>query len=250
MKVLFAGPSLHRDLPSIRMECPTISCMGPARCGDIASAVQQGAGAIALVDGLFAESAAPWHKEILFAIGKGVRIAGAASMGALRAAECRAFGMIGIGAIFERYATTTLTDDSDVAQLHAPRELDYLPLTEPWINIEPTFQKLEAEMALPASSMSELRRIARQLHYSERTYAEIVRQCRHMSAEQQRSALAWLQENAIDQKRLDALACVDWLRAQSKAEQPSRPTWDFAVTTHFLQLLASVRDRAVAASPD
>ncbi|RUX88390.1 hypothetical protein EN930_18015 [Mesorhizobium sp. M7A.F.Ca.CA.004.11.2.1] len=69
----------------------------PARCGDVMRAVLEGRKVIGLIDGLFESGPAVWHKEILFALDAGCRLLGAASMGALRAAECWQFGMIGIG---------------------------------------------------------------------------------------------------------------------------------------------------------
>ena len=142
MKVLFAGPSLAKDLPQLRMRTiPDLILAAPAACGDIAKATVEGATAIGIVDGYFEASRAIWHKEVLFALCSGVRVAGAASMGALRAAECSSFGMIGIGEVFSRYASGDLVDDADVAQIYAPAELGYLSLSEPWVNVEPTSRK-------------------------------------------------------------------------------------------------------------
>ena len=123
---------------------PLFVCRGPARQGDIARAALEGASAIGLVDGLYEDVAAPWHKEILFALAQGVTVLGGASIGALRAAECAAFGMIGVGDIFESYVSGARVDDSDVAQLHAPAELDYAPLTEALVNVEATLAALVA----------------------------------------------------------------------------------------------------------
>ena len=88
MKVLFAGPTLYGTVvPGRRVAGTDIVCLPPAQQGDIARAVLQGATVIGLVDGRYEDVAAPWHKEILFAIDQGVRMLGAASKGALRAAE-------------------------------------------------------------------------------------------------------------------------------------------------------------------
>lgn len=242
MKVLFAGPSLHRDLPFICKHDTDLHCLGPARCGDIARAVLRGAGSIALVDGLFSENAAPWHKEILFALSRGVRIAGAASMGALRAAECRTFGMVGIGTVFRRFAVSNLTDDSDVAQLHAPRELNYLPLTEALVNIEPTLKRLAAARALSKKKALALTAVARQLHYADRTYPEIVRQCGDLTRAEAQTVLSWLEANAVDQKRKDALAAVTWLRKQPARPRRRKRPWAFEPTTQWLYLLEMLND--------
>lgn len=131
MNVVFAGPSLYG--------CTTVERFAlrpPARCGDIIAAMRDGATAIGLIDGVFETTLAVWHKEILFALASGIRFLGASSMGALRAAECADFGMEGIGAIFQDYATRRRTSDADVAILHAPGELGYRPLTLSLVDVE------------------------------------------------------------------------------------------------------------------
>jgi hypothetical protein len=241
LKIIFVGPSLHRDLVFLRRRQDDIVWAGPARCGDIARAARSGVTAIALVDGLFDQSAAPWHKEVLYALSLGLPVAGGASMGALRAAECAAFGMTGIGTIYQRYASGEIADDAEVAQLHAPEELNYLPLTEPMVNVEPTLSRLGREGAVSAATVRVLTQAARQIHYSERTYAEMIRRSTGLDPKEAQTAGTWLQTNAIDQKRQDALDVLDWLRAQpDRVPQPAH-AWDFQETTQWMQLLHAVK---------
>ncbi len=86
MKVIFVGPSLP-DAASFAGDdafvCP------PAVQGDVLAAVKRGASVIGLIDGGFEYTAPVWHKEILYALSQNVAVLGAASMGALRAAECQ-----------------------------------------------------------------------------------------------------------------------------------------------------------------
>lgn len=242
MKVIFVGPSLHRDLAFLRRKQGDIVWAGPARCGDIARAARNGAIAIALVDGLFDQNAAPWHKEVLYALSLGLPMAGGASMGALRAAECDAFGMTGIGAIYRRYASGEIADDAEVAQLHAPEELNYLPLTEPMVNVEPTLTLLETEGVVRTATVRTLSAAARQIHYSERTYAEIIRRSPDLDPEEAEAAGIWFETHAVDQKRKDAFEVLDWLRAQpDRIPQPVHD-WDFQETTQWMQLLHAVKD--------
>jgi len=237
------GPSLHRDLTFLRRRQDDIVWAGPARCGDIARAARgSGVTAIALVDGLFDQSAAPWHKEVLYALSLGLPIAGGGSMGALRAAECSAFGMTGIGTIYRRYATGEIIDDAEVAQLHAPEELNYLPLTEPMVNVEPTLALLDREGVVSAAAVRALSEAARRIHYSERTYAEIIRRSTALDLDEAQAAGAWLQVYAIDQKRQDALAVLDWLRNQPDVVPRAPHDWDFQETTQWLQLLHAVKE--------
>ena len=240
MKVLFAGPSLHHDLVFLRRHQSDVDWHGPARCGDIVRAARGGATAIGLVDGLFDQDAAPWHKEILYALSLGIPVAGAASIRALRAAECSAFGMIGIGEVYRRYATGEVTDDADVAQLHAPEELNYLPLTEPWVNVEPTFRRMEERRVLRREAVGALIRTAKCIHYTERTYPEIVRLAEELTEEEAAMALEWLRDHAIDQKRLDALAVLEWLRGQADVRTVRDRSWRLQETSQWTELLRTL----------
>jgi hypothetical protein len=52
---------------------------------------------VAIVDGEFGQNLSVACRKIIDAIGRGVRLYGAANMGALRAAELRHLGMRGFG---------------------------------------------------------------------------------------------------------------------------------------------------------
>lgn len=165
MKLLFIGPSLHGEAPDLT----GISVRSPARQGDLARAVLDGAGAIGLVDGYFDAVAAPWHKEILFALGRGVAVFGSSSMGALRAAECAPYGMRPVGLIAQDYCSGALDDDAAVAISHGPEELGYPPLTEPLVNVKPSLDRL---LSLQLLTLEEHRRIwerACRLHFKARS---------------------------------------------------------------------------------
>ena len=113
--LIFAGPSLYTVTPE---QLSGIDLRPPAGKGDLLAAIRAGAKVIGIVDGTFEYGASVWHKEILFAIRQGVAVFGAASMGALRAAECADFGMIGIGRVFADYAAGRRRSD---ARCPAPR---------------------------------------------------------------------------------------------------------------------------------
>lgn len=115
--------------------------MPPAANGDVYRAVSAAPTAIGLVDGYFENVPAVWHKEILYALSQGVHVFGAASMGALRAAELSEFGMVGVGAIFAAYRDNRLEDDDEVAVVHGPAELDYLPVSEAMVNVRATVDR-------------------------------------------------------------------------------------------------------------
>jgi hypothetical protein len=109
---VFAGPSLPlADRPAI----PGLIYLPPAARGDVAAAAER-FDAVLLIDGVFHQGIAPSAKEMLAACRR-VPVFGAASMGALRAAECRAFGAVPLGAIAGWYASGMIDGDDEVAVL-------------------------------------------------------------------------------------------------------------------------------------
>ena len=128
--VAFLGPSLPAD---DARDLTDAILLPPARRGDVIAAIRQhDPETILIVDGYFEQVPSVWHKEILWALEQGRTVAGAASMGALRAAELAQFGMIGVGRIYDAYATgrfdpfdDPFEDDDEVAVLHGPAETGY-----------------------------------------------------------------------------------------------------------------------------
>ena len=105
--IVFLGPSLSRAEAEVL--APDAEFWPPAQAGDVYRACHSaGAETIGLIDGFFGTAPSVWHKEVLFALSRGVRVLGSSSMGALRAAECAAFGMEGVGEIYDMYAAGVL----------------------------------------------------------------------------------------------------------------------------------------------
>lgn len=160
--VVFIGPTLDdRPVP------PGIEQRPPAICGDLAMLLQDPPIAVGLVDGCFATQPSVWHKEILDLIGHGIPVFGAASLGALRAAELHCFGMVGIGCIFEGYREGRIVRDDAVMVMHAPAELGWRPLTISLVDAEAAIWA----MPLAASDRRMLLRIARTTPYAARTWS-------------------------------------------------------------------------------
>lgn len=234
MKVLFAGPTL----PDARtLVGDDIVLRAPAELGDILRATQEGATAIGLVDGHFEQVAPVWHKEILFALSVGVHVYGAASMGALRAAECATFGMIGVGRIYGQYAAGELEDDADVALLHGPAELGHLPLTLPLVNVVATLEDLRQRQLIDAAAALQLLQAARALFYKRRTWSAIVARTTHAQDAETRRLLALLTGGTINQKRLDALELLEILRNAPALRARPAQDWAFNSTSLWKRLL-------------
>lgn len=250
MKVLFAGPSLHGTewVAGCPSDIDALDCRGPASQGDIARAVVEGATVIGLVDGRFEDIAAVWHKEILFALEQGVQVFGAASMGALRAAECADFGMIGVGAVFERYRLGELADDAAVAQLHAPAEMGYTPLTEALVNVEATIERFLKLRAVSETEALALNQSARALFFKERTYPRILAHAGLDRGARGKRLAELIKRCRLDQKREDALILSSYL-AYLLPDRLAPPTgWQLQSTETWNLTLERARKLAFANS--
>ncbi|TCN30184.1 TfuA-like protein [Sinorhizobium americanum] len=205
--VVFLGPTL--SVADARQHLDALY-LPPAGGGDIARAVIDHApSAIALIDGVFAQSPAVRHKEILWAMSRGVRVFGASSMGAIRAAELAAFGMVGHGMIFRWYRRTALGDDGDVAVPMAPAELGSHALGEALIDIRLTLRRAERGRVIGQHLRRLLERLARSIHYSERTYESLFLAAQEdVSGPELDRLKLWLPNERRSQKRLDAVSLL------------------------------------------
>lgn len=132
--MVFLGPTLNRE--SAQAILPA-TYLPPVSLGDVCDLVldrDPPPVAIGIIDGYFDQVPAVWHKEILFALSRGVAVFGASSMGAIRASELARFGMVGVGRIFEGFVSG-MYQDADVALLHGPPATDYVQFTVPMVDI-------------------------------------------------------------------------------------------------------------------
>ena len=130
---VFLGPSLDREKATQLL--PEASYHPPVRCGDLISLLRLSPNKIILIDGFYETVPAAWHKEILLAMELGVAVWGAASIGALRAAELYQFGMQGFGQIYHDFKSGVLLDDDEVAVLHGSEENGFLAINDAMVNI-------------------------------------------------------------------------------------------------------------------
>ena len=205
--VIFAGPTLP---PRDRPRDPALIWRPPVRQGELYRAARGGPAVIGIIDGYFEVTPTVWHKEILWAMAQGIHVFGAASIGALRAAELDRFGMRGIGRVYEDFRNGFLEDDDEVAVLHGPEELGYPALTEAMVNIRATVAAAAAAGILGAETASAAIASVKALFYKERTDAAVL----SCLPDPERAALAeWLRHGRVDRKRLDAEAMIAAIRA-------------------------------------
>jgi hypothetical protein len=242
--IVFVGPSL-RDLSPWRHRGMTFRA--PAKCGDVLQAAIRRPAAIGLIDGYLETAPAPWHKELLFALSQGIAIFGAASIGALRAAEMAPFGMVGIGRIYEQYRRGALEADDEVAVLHGPAEAGYPVLTQPLVNIRATLELARASGALADQDAATILAAARALFYKDRTWPVILAAAAAAGFAHAQCG-DWLRENCVDQKALDAAAMIEAMIAAS-ARRGASPPPTFVPTRHFVALEARIGRKPLSRNP-
>jgi hypothetical protein len=235
--IVFLGPTLavaeaERVLSGVYLP--------PAAQGAVILAVQRyRPSAILLIDGVFQGAPAVRHKEILWALARGIPVLGASSMGALRAAELHRQGMVGVGLIFRWYRRFALLPDDAVAVLHDPPELGFRAVTHSLIDLRLTLRRAARAGLIDEAMRSKLEAAAAALNFRDRTLAMMVDRAAGDALDHAGRAklVKRLARSFVDQKRADALAGLRLLRdmCSSKAEPSVRPTFEFVTTTAFLR---------------
>ncbi len=251
--IVFLGPTLDRDAARRELEA---TYLPPAGQGDVYLAARTRPWGIGIVDGYFSHVPAVWHKEILWALSRGVHVFGAASMGALRAAELAPFGMRGTGRIFADYVAGRLEDDDEVAIVHADATSGYRALSDALVNIRATLAAAVERHVIDADLHDVLLRLAKGTFYPDRSWARLLRDARRrgVAPDVLQRFERWLPGGAVDQKRQDALAMLRDMRAARTAQPEAlTPAFRFQHTDAWEQVrrqihLKPLPDASAAAS--
>jgi hypothetical protein len=231
VKVLFAGPSLFGQNPDLA----GLALRPPARQGDIHRAVLDGADAIGLMDGVFGFVPSVWHKEILFALQEGVRVLGGASLGALRAAECRTFGMVPVGSIAQAYANGVRYEDADVCLAHCPAEMDFMPLSEPLVDVEASVAALLELGHVTGEQAWGWLEAARDIYFADRTVEAMLERARLPG-----ELAGAYRRHRVGAKARDALELVEVLRALPPRRGSPPAGWTFRASDPWRAYLATL----------
>lgn len=251
--VVFLGPSLPRQ------EAETILAADyrpPVRQGDVYRVVQEKRpSAIAIVDGYFQEVPSVWHKEILWALDQDIPVYGAASMGALRAAELERYGMQGVGRIFDGfrngvyppYDGENFEDDDEVAVIHGPAELGFPALSDSMVDLRSTFARAAEEGVIDEALRDRLVAAFKERFYHDRNFMALPDVLAELdaSAAQSESLHAWLAAGRVEQKHEDAMALLGLLAAGGSAQEsaPAAEPFVFEPTTLWAQFVEASADR-------
>ena len=241
---VFAGPTITVDDAKTYLD----ACyLPPVARGDVYRVARTGARAIAIIDGYFEGTPSVWHKEILWAIDQGISVLGAASMGALRAAELHSFGMQGVGWIFEAYRDGVLEDDDEVAVVHGPPEVGYLARSDSLVDIRATLNRAESIGVIRGTTKRRLTEQTKLTFYKDRSYEQLIRDGTEMDlpVTELDALRAWLPSGKVRQKREDAIALLRETASIAETDAGSkRGAFRFQHTENWAELVAEIESES------
>ncbi len=204
--VVFLGPSLPRSEAASILEA---NYLPPIRRGDLA-ALSEEVQWVGIVDGEFYQSLAVSTKEILVLLRRGVSVFGAASMGALRAAETYPFGMVGVGQIFTMYRDGVLDADDEVALTYDP--VTFKNLSDPLVNLRYALKlAVEAGVIGDEDRLNLVERL-RAVYFPQRSYRALQALCPAL--------LPFFRDHAVaDLKREDARQLLSTIAAVQRLQK-------------------------------
>jgi len=203
--IIFTGPSLSAEEGSKILNAdyrPSI------KRGDILSAINDSPDIIGIIDGVFHQSPAVSHKEILEAIDKGIIVVGGSSMGALRASELDSLGMVGIGYVYNEYANGNIQSDDDVALTFD--NFSGEPLSEALVNIDYKLNEASENNIINNDEKNEIISIAKSIYYPNRTYHNIL--SKSNLDEEKKEKLVDFIVKTVDIKKQDAIAVLEYIK--------------------------------------
>lgn len=204
--VVYAGPTL--SAADVRAVLPDAEVRPPAGRGDLLADEWHPGDVAVVIDGYFRERRSVGHKEILQVLTEGVDVVGAASMGALRAAELAPCGMRGLGTVYEMYASGEIDGDDEVGVLHGPAEMGYPAQTVALVNLRHGCKEGAEQDLVPAEAGRRIVAAAAAMPFTHRGWKDIERALDESDHEALRTLEEMIGSGIWDLKRLDATAAL------------------------------------------
>jgi hypothetical protein len=234
--VVFLGPTLdHWQAASLAQA----DFKPPAAMGDITRAVAAHASAVVLVDGTFESGPSVWHKEILYALSRGIPVIGACSMGALRAAELHSLGMYGFGDVFAKFARGELTDDDEVAVVHGPAETGWIQMSDAMVDVRAIVETAVSQGIVSQAEGELVINHAKSTYFKTRSLSDSLRAALKdiRSTEEIETIVNWNQINASSLKRHDCILLLQNLPAVVRCAKDALQRAQPLVSTTYLNRL-------------
>lgn len=196
--VVFTGLSLSQEQARTLLAAEV---RPPVKRGDL-DQLSDGTVA-AIIDGeLGADSAVPID-EVRRALRRGVKISGAASVGALRAYEAREDGMVGHGWVYRAYCSGRIWGIDEIAVIYDPDS--YRSLTIPLVNVRFCLERLTTRRGISAEEADHAMASLKQLSIGKRDRRSIVRHLAGLlGRERVRKMLKLVRPAEDDVKKSDA----------------------------------------------
>lgn len=137
------------------------------------------------------------------ALRRGVKISGAASVGALRAYEAREDGMVGLGWVYRAYCSGRIWGIDEIAVIYDPDS--YRSLTIPLVNVRFCLERLTTRRGISAEEADHAMASLKQLSIGKRDRRSIVRHLAGLlGRERVRKMLKLVRPAEDDVKKSDA----------------------------------------------
>jgi hypothetical protein len=218
--IIFLGPSLSHE--KARRILPEAEFRPPAKKGDLLRlAASPGVSMVGLVDGVFLQDYPPTPIEVYqLASREGVLLAGAASLGALRAVELEKFGMVGIGRVFELYKSGKIDADDEVAVTFAG-DGDFRIQSEAMVDIRYNLFLAHKKGVIGKDTKKALAKVAKSIYFPHRNYPDIIEATRQRYRDLQDidAFQAYIEKNRKSLKEMDAIKLVEFFKARLYAEK-------------------------------
>lgn len=205
---IYLGPSLDR---AAALSILAANYLPPICRGDLAKLPEE-TRVVGIIDGEFFQNLAVSPKEVVAALDHGITVFGAASMGALRAAETHRFGTVGVGEVFRMFRDGVLDGDDEVA-LAYDRE-SYAHFSEPLVNIRRALEMAAAEKIIDEQERHQLVLQMKSYYFPDRSYRALQRLCPRLRD-------FFRQRTLPDVKRDDARELLHAIKKGMEAEQPT-----------------------------
>ena len=215
--VIFLGPSLSQE--KAKGIFADADYRPPAKKGDfLRLAVDPNIKIVGFVDGVFLQDYPPTPIEVYQLVRKeGMILAGAASLGALRAVELEKFGMIGIGRIFQLFKAGKINADDEVAVTFVP-EGNYQLQSEAMIDIRYNLFLAHKKGIISRQAKKMLAKVAKEIYFPYRTYPNIIQEANVKQpafAGEIESFQNYISPNRKSLKELDAIRLVKYIKKRA-----------------------------------
>ncbi|HEY7078675.1 MAG TPA: TfuA-like protein [Nitrososphaeraceae archaeon] len=210
--IIFLGPSMSTEKAMAIFDA---EYRPPAKKGDLLRlGLISDISIVGLVDGMFLQDYPPTPIEVYQLVAKkNVIVAGAASLGALRAVELERFGMIGIGKIFDLYRRGKVNADDEVAVTF--EESTYRLQSEAMIDIRFNLYLAEKRGIISSYTRKMLSCIAKKFYFPLRNYNDILDYSIKNTpkyTDQFELFRSYITSNRVSLKELDTIKLIKYIK--------------------------------------